>query len=224
MSIKRIIAFVLLVILAYAGVYMVIYGTERYVLYSGTERNFNTMSAQELQPNLNIKGSIETVMKMLYSENVSSDILGIPIGSTTRYYYVMPIGYQKNIKQQQYCLIAVSDPDDVAAVEKLMKDEPVPLDPNAPQFEFRGIALNTTTGMYLMFKDYLQKYYYVPEKDFLSYPKVDNNLIPYTIHVKGKNEGSFTLPIIIGGVCAVLGVGLFILLAIRTYRKAHMYD
>ena len=224
MSIKRIIAFVLLILLAYFGVYMVIYGYERYMLYSGPERDLDFMAGSELQPKLNVKGSVETVTKLLYTENVSSNIFGIPVGSAKRYYYAMPIGYREDSSTQQYCVIAVSDPDDVAAVEKLMKNEPAPLDPNAPRFEFRGISLDTPTEVYQSFKDYLQKYYYVPEVNFYFYPNVDDNLIPYTIFVKGKNEDSLLTPIIIGGVCAVLGVGLFVLLAIRTYKKKHMYD
>ena len=225
MSIKRILAFVLLLILTYVGVHMVIYGVERYTIFSGPERSFDLMSPSELQPELNVKGNLETVTKLLYYETVSSNIMGIPIGSAKRYYYAMPIGYQENADIQQYCVIAVSASDDITAVEKLMKDDPVPLDPNAPRFEFRGMVLDMPTELYQRFKKYLQDKYYDEEDihDILYGAKVDRNLVPYVIYVKGKNDDNFLLPVGVGGACAVIGVGLFILLAIRTYKKAHMY-
>lgn len=225
MSIKKILAFVLLLLLAYAGVYMAIYSAERYMLYSGTERNFEMMSGSELQPNLNVKGSIETVTHLLYTETVSSNILGIPIGSTKRYYYVLPVGYQADYNKQQYCVFAVSGSDNAAAVEELMKSRPVPPDSAAPRFEFQGISMDMSDEVYQQFKAYLQDEYHDESiHDFLLGANVDHNLVPYIIYVKGKNDNNLLTPIIVGGVCAVLGIGLFILLAIRTYRKAHMYD
>lgn len=217
MSIKKILAFVLLLLLIYIGVYVAIYGTILYTLYSGSERNFNNMSAGELQPKLNVKGDVETVTKMLYSEHVTSDILGIPVGSANRYYYVMPIGYQEDPKQQQYCVIAVSDPDNVAAIDKLMKNGPVPRDPNAPRFEFRGIALDMSTKVYAKFEDYLHEIYFVNAN-------VSHNLVPYIIFVKGEIDDNFLPPIIAGGACAVIGAVLFILLAVKTYKRKHMYN
>ena len=231
MSIKRILAFVLLLLLAYAGVYMVIYGVERYMLFSGPERDLDLMSASELQPQLNVKGNIETVTQLLHAETVTSDIFGIPIGSAKRYYYAVPIGYSEDHDKQRYCTIAVSGNDDISAVEKLMKDEPVPLDPNAPSYELRGLALDTPNVVYQKFKTYLEDEYTNDEvgadgfdiHDIIFGANVDYNLVPYTIFVKSKSDDKSVLPISIGGACAVLGVGLFILLAIRTYKKAHMY-
>ena len=222
MSIKSILAFALLLLLAYTGVYIVIYGFERYELYSGAERDFNLMSASELQPKLNLKGNIETVTYMLCTEVVTSDILGIPVGSATRYYYVLPIGYEEDFKNQKYCLIAVSDTKDAEALDKLKKSVPVPLDPNAPRFEFRGMSLDMPEDIYHKFQNYLYEEY---DTDFNIYmhANVSKNLVPYIIFVKGKNDENFLLPIIVGAVCAVVGAGLFILLAIRIYRKKHMY-
>lgn len=223
MSIKKILAFVLLLLLAYTGVYITIYGAERYMLYSGTERDFNTMSASELQAELNIKGSIETVTYLLYTERITKELLGFPTGQTTRYYYVMPIGYQEDYNKQQHCVIAVSNKKDVEAVEKLMKNGPVPPDPNAPRFEFRAMVLDMPTDLYGKFKDYLYEEYDT-DFDIYFHANVSKNLVPYVIFVKGKNDTNLLTPIIVGGVCAVVGVGLFILLAIRTYKKKHMYD
>ena len=223
MSIKKILAFVLLILLTYVGVYMAIYGAERYMLYSATERNFDLMSGSELQPNLNVKGNIDAVTHLLYTETVSSEILGIPVGGTERYYYVLPVGYQTDRDKQQYCVLAVSEPDDIEAVGKLIKGRS---DPDAPRFEFRGISMDMSDEVYHKFKAYLQNEYRdeFDLHDLLFNANVDSNLVPYVIYVKGKKDTNFLTPIIAGGVCAVLGIGLFILLAIRTYRKAHMYD
>lgn len=224
-SIKMILAFVLLALLAYGGGYMAFYGLQRFTLYSGPERDMKYMSASELQNELNVKGDIETVIHLLKKENVSSDILGIPIGSAERYYYVMPIGYQEDQKNQQYCVIAVSDPDDVSAVKGLMKKKPVPPDPNAPRFEFRGLLLDMSTDIYREFKAYLEDALSDKDSihDILFHANVSNNLVPYVIYVKGGNDKDFLLPIIIGGACVVIGVGLIVLLAVLTYKKKHRY-
>ena len=213
----------LLLLLTYSGGYIAVYQTVRYMLYSGTERDFNNMSAGELQPKLNLKGNIETVTAMICSETVTSDIFGIPVGKADRYYYAMPIGYKEDPKEQQYCVIAVSNPDDISAVEKLMKEEPVPLDPNAPRFEFRGMALDMPISVYTRFQDYLYKLYDT-EFNIYTHTNVSHNLVPYIIFVKGKNDDNLLAPIIIGGAVAVISATLFILLAVRTYKKIHMYD
>ena len=213
----------MLALLAYTGGYMTVYGMHQYVLYSGTERDFDSMSASELQPKLNVRGSIETVTYLLHSENITTDILGFPIGEETQYYYVLPIGYESDREKQRYCAIAVSNPEDIAAVEELMKSAPAPHDPNAPRFEFRGIVMYMSDAVYGKLKSYLQVQYGT-EYDIVFPTNVSDKLVPYVIHVKGKNGGSYIIPIAIGGACFVIGAGGFVLLAVLTYRKKHRYD
>ena len=104
-----------------------------------------------------------------------------------------------------------------------MKNEPVPLDPNAPRFEFRGIALDMSMDVYGKFQDYLHKVYNTEFNIYVN-ANVSHNLVPYIIFVKGKKDDNFLAPIIAGVACAVIGTGLFILLAVRTYKRNHMYD
>lgn len=222
MSIKRIFAFVLILLLVYGGGYVFFYGMKQYMLYSGAERDFNYMSAGELQSKLNVKGNVETVTSLLDTEYTSSDFLGIPIKAGERKYYALPIGYQEEKKYQQYCVIAVTKNEDIEAIEKLLKGAPTPLDPNAPRFEFRGIVIDITEDMLKRLTNYLWDVY---DTEFDIYHKnVKKNIVPYVIFVKNGGEDNYLLPIIAGGAIAVIGAGLFVLLAINTYRRKHMYD
>lgn len=203
---------------------MAIFGFQRYMLYSGTEREFDLMSASELQSNLNLHGSIGKVTYMLHEEKVTSNILGIPVSETTQYYYVLPIENTGNEEDLPCCLIAVSDPDDVAAVERLMEKKGSTS--NAPRFEFRGLALDMTNDMYNKFKKYLQGEYGTGLEilDFLSPADVSDKLVPYVIYVKGKYDDNYVLPMAVGGGCFLVGTGLFVLMAVKIYKKRHKYD
>ncbi|MDE6728025.1 MAG: hypothetical protein K2J80_08825 [Oscillospiraceae bacterium] len=222
MTIKRIIAFVFVLLIIYAGGYITIYGARQYFTYSGTERDFNKMSPDELQDNLNIKGSIETVTRLLYIGAPTTGIFGIP-RSSRPHYYVMPLGYESEPKKQEYCIIVASSEKDIQTLESLKKKSPVPLDPNAPRLEFRAIVYDMDTDTYLMLEHYLWTVYDT-EFNLLTHANVKRNIAPYVIMVKGKADENLLLPITVGASAVLIGVVLLIILAVSTYKKIHMYD
>lgn len=225
MSIKKIILLVILAISAYVGGYIAVFGVLNYSLYSTTERTFYNQSSEELQRNLNIKGSIETVTKLIGKTSVSMNYGGVGIGTgKMRYYYAMPISYSEDPAGQKYCVIATSDPEDIKALENLMKDKPVPLDPNAPRFEFRGIVSEMSQDIHKKLTEYLWEVY---DTDFNIYMhhNVQGNIAPYIIYVKGdKSDVSLLVPIIVGGAVTLVSIALFVLILVLTHRKKHMYD
>lgn len=228
MSIKRIIVFVLLAVLIYSGVYITVFGIGEYIKLSGTERIFSNR-AEELSEGLNITGSVETVTAMLGSEDITRTFLGIKVGGTRRrYYFALPLGYAEDISEQKYCVISVVDPKDVEALNALLKKSPAPLDPNAPRFEFRGLVLGSSLDVQTRLTGHLREVY-TPEiwvsvfGGALPY-NVNRYIAPYTIHVKTDVDDNYPMTITIGLIVTLVGAGLFILLAIRTYRKAHLYD
>lgn len=225
MSIKKIILLVVLVMLAYAGGYTAVYGVINYSLYSTTERTFYNNSSDELKANLNIKGSIETVTTLIHKERVSMNMGGVSIPTQkTRYYYVMPISYSEDPDGQKYCVIATSNPDDIKVLEKLMKNKPVPLDPNAPRFEFRGIVSDIDVNIRQKLTEYLWEIYDT-DFDVFMHHNVKKNIAPYTIYVKGsKSDNGLLVPIIAGGAVMLISIALFILVLVLTHRKNHMYD
>lgn len=223
MSIKKIILFVILILTAYAGGYTAIYGFINYQLYSATERSFDNKTETELLPHMNIKGSIDAVTYKLGSEAMTRDILGFKINTDDeRHYYALPVGYSENPAKQQYCVIAVYRPEDVEAVESLMRKDPLPPDPDAPRFEFRGIVMNMTTDMLFSLRGYINGYF-VHTLGIYGGTLYNANILPYTIFVKG-DDSDLLQPVIVGGAAFLISVSLFILLAVRTYKKKHMYD
>ena len=219
MSIRKIIVFVLLALLTYIGVYTAVFGLRQYSLYSGAERNMDYMSANELQPKLIVAGHTQTVTRKLYSDEVHNEIFGIPVGnSKERCYYVMPLGYEEKSENQKDCVIAATDPNDIEEIDKLLKNDPQPNDPNTPGFEFRGVIMDMSDAIFQLFRDYLWEVY---DTDFniYSHKNVSDNLVQYTIFLSSDTADNYIVLIIAGGVCAVVGVALFVLLAVRTYRK-----
>lgn len=225
MSIKKITLLVSLVLFAYAGGYVAVYGVINFSLYSTTERTFYNQSSEELQSNLNIKGSIETVTKLIGKKSVSMNFGGVNINTRKiRYFYAMPISYSEDPAGQKYCVIATSDPKDIKVLEKLMKGKPVPLDPNAPRFEFRGIVSDMSQDVRQKLTEYLWEVYDT-DFDVYRHHNIKKNLVPYTIYVKGSNSDSGLLvPIIAGGAVLLISIALFILILVLTHRKNHMYD
>lgn len=225
MTIKRIIAFVLLAVLIYGGVYITVFGFGEYMRFSRVERVFRG-KPEDLAHGLNIKGSVETVTEKLGSEDITRKILGIPIGGKAkRYFYALPLGYAEDKEDQKYCVIAVVDEKDVETLDGLLKSSPAPSDPNAPRFEFRGYVINSYLDVQTALSNYLKDVY--TRDSLIPIPKLKNvnkYIAPYTIYVKTAVDDNYPMTITIGLIAALIGAGLFVILAVRTYRKAHEYD
>lgn len=216
---------VFLALSAYAGGYIAVYGFINYSLYSAPERTFYNRSSEELQRNLNIKGSIETVTKLIGKKSVIMKFGGFNINTRKmRHYYAMPISYSEDPAGQQYCVIAASDPEDIKVLENLMKDKPVPLDQNAPRLEFRGIVSEISQDIHKNLTEYLWDVYDT-DLDVYMHHNVKGNIVPYIIYVKGdKSDSGLLVPIIVGGTVMLVSIALFILILVLTHRKKHMYD
>lgn len=223
MSIKKILLFVLLLLAAYIGVYITVFGIKGYLMYWGTERDLNIMNPGELQRNLNVKGSVETTLGELGRDHITNSVFGIPVGKNTlRYYFLIPLGYEEDIKEQKYAVLAADRPEDVELLKSLDKSLPAPLDPNAPRFEFSGIVMDITptirTNMYNKLWEI-----YDTEFNIYTHKNVNGNLIPYTIYVKSGEERGNLTAIIVGGAVTLASLTAFIILAVATYKKKHRY-
>ena len=78
--------------------------------------------------------------------------------------------------------------------------------------------MDMSDAIFQLFRDYLWEVY---DTDFniYSHKNVSDNLVQYTIFLSSDTADNYIVLIIAGGVCAVVGVALFVLLAVRTYRK-----
>lgn len=219
MSIKRILAFVLLAILIYCGGYVAVFGVQQYFLYSGAERSFNYMTPEQYQNMLNVNGSIDgtkKVIRRIYHESVRKDILGLPIGKQLeRKYYLLLLNPSEDKEYSKYCVIAATEPDAVEQLDALEEG-------GSATFEFRGLMRDMSYSIHTVLTDTLQGIYDT-EYNIYNHKKVEKYIIPYTIFVKSGEDNDLMLPIIAGGAAALVGTAAIVLLAINTYRKNHMY-
>lgn len=219
MSIKRILAFVLLAVLVYGGGYVAIYGTRQYFQYSGAERAYNGLPTGQYQNMLNVTGSIDgtkRVTQLIFTEPVRKEVLGIPIGKQLeRKYYILLLNPSEDKAQSKYCVIAATDPDDIKQLEALKNG-------TSSEFEFRGLMSDMPFTIHQVLTKRLQEIY---DTDFNIYvhKKVEKYIVPYTIYVKHGEDDDLLLPIIAGGAAALIGAAAIVLLAVNTYQNNHRY-
>lgn len=216
MSIKRIISFVALVLLVYAGGYVAIYGLRRYYKFSGSERSLNNMQPQELQNNMRVKGTLDEgykVITKLGEQDITAEILGFPIGGQRqRVFYLLLLNPGEEDDKHQYCAIAADDEDDAARLEELRIGGTKP-------FEFTGFSLDISYDIREELTDHLRKIY---TPDLVYYvPNVEKYIIPYTIFIMDNNN--YFIPIVAGGAAALAGAAAIVLLARKTHKKTQMY-
>lgn len=219
MSIKRIIAFVLLAILIYGGGYVAVYGARQYFQYSGAERAYNILPPEQYQNMLNVTGSIDgtkRVTQLIFTEPVRKEVLGIPIGKQlNRKYYILLLNPSEDINHRQYCVIAATNPDDIKQLDALK-------DGSSSEFDFRGLIGDMPFTIHQVLTKRLQEIY---DTDFNIYvhKKVEKYIVPYTIYIKHGEDDNLLLPIIAGGAAVLIGAAAIVLLAVNTYRKNHSY-
>lgn len=215
MSIKRIIAFVTLALLVYAGGYVVVYGLKEYFKFSGPERSLNSMQPRELQNNMRVKGTLDEGFKVitkLGEQDVTAEILGFPIGGRhRRIFYLLLLNSEEEDDKRLYCAVAAED-DDAARLEELQNGGTEP-------FEFTGFSLDISDDIREALTGYLQKIYTTDYDIYL--PNVGKYIIPYIIYVM-DNDPDCMVPIAAGGAAALVGAAAIALLARNTYKKLHM--
>lgn len=222
MSLKQIALIAILILVILAGGYILFFGIAEFKLYSGRERDFNSLKANEFREELLVKGDIETVTSMLGSRSIENHLFDIKVSNSSAwYFYALPLEYQENKEDQKYCVIAVNKPEDIKAVQALLKNSPVPRDQNAPRFEFRGIVTKMRIDVYQQLTQSLWSTYDTEFNSF-THKSVKQNIVEYTIYVRTGAEGGIKT-IIIGAAIMVAGGVPLALFCAKIYRKKNMY-
>lgn len=226
---RRIIFIVLFAFIAYAGCYILVYGVRLYnEEAAGAYRNFNTLPPSEYGNGVKLKGEIRTLLGELGEDTVTAKILGAPIGaSVTRRYYILPIGYEEDTRDQKYCLIAFTNDEDAAIADSLCVRAPGDTAAGSG-VEFSGRAKDM--GAY--WRQELRQC--IIEDDKLSglgvaAPLVrsaevyDRHIVPYTIFVHRESDDNFPLIFSVGGALAAVGLCGVVLILARVYQEKHGY-
>lgn len=220
---KRIIAFVFLGLLIYAGVFVIYYSYEDLKISAFTPTDISNLTPEGFYTGLAVGGSVYQVLDEIRTETVQSKIVGIPVGEPIKqHYYVLPLK-----TQYKYMLIAVSDERDLEIIEQIKTKTPKERDPDAPALEFIGVAGEIPPLDRIEIKSYLLAHLdligigddvFVRPIETL----VTNHIVPYTIYVKHPSKADY-VPLIIGIAMCVVGIGLTVLLILRIKREKEYY-
>ncbi len=124
---KRIIAFVLFALMIYAGVYFVVYGVNELAIENTYPFPLEMVSSDTLHNGSVISGKVYQQVHYLGKDTIRTEVLNIPIGKPIeRRYYLVPLRYEKNIRDLRYYVVCVSGEESIARMEKLLVDMPKP--------------------------------------------------------------------------------------------------
>lgn len=197
---KRIIAFVFLGILIYAGIYVAVYGISEYQV----SQDVPITLEMPLEHGLTIKDSVSEQFGKIRQKTNQAKLFGIPIAEeTTTYFYAIAIG-----DHPDYLLLAVTKPEDIEALENASKDS---------EFSFTGVLQAMDRPTYEAMIGYLYAHLDLIGLESSLYiveTSVTSHISKYVIYVRdiGKPD---TVPIIAGAAMFLVGAGLAALLIIR---------
>lgn len=223
---KRIIAFVLLGLLIYAGAFVIYYAAVDLEINSAAPAYLDNVNPGNFHTGLVVEGEIYQVMDEIKTKTVQPRLFGIPFGKAiTQHYYVLPL-----YSSQMFTLIVVSEEEDVEALEQMIVREPHEREPNDPVLKITGIAEELPLiGVLSDLKTYLLGHpeligYDDPDVIFARplEPAADNHTVPYAIYVKHPT-GKDYVSLIVGIAMCVVGVALAVLLIIRIKSEKEGY-
>lgn len=197
------------------GGYITYFGVNGYIKYTGRERDFSLLKSGDFHDNMLVKGEISSVMAEIGKMSIDNEAFGFEVSKASAWhYYIYPLVNDADIENCRYCVFAVSDPKDIAAVDALLKKGGDP-------FKFRGIVMDINYDANERLTQYLWEIYDT-DWNIHAHANVRKYIVPYTIYVHSENAGEIK-PIIIGAAMVVVGGVLLIILSVNTYRKIHRF-
>lgn len=205
---KRIIAFVFFGIIIYTGIYVTIYGTREYMTNMNKPISFN----MTLRDSIPISDKIDTQYGILGKKTNQTTLLGIPISKETiTYFYVVPIG-----DHPDYLLLAVTDPEDIEAIEKVSPDN---------EFSFTGVVKSLDNDASMRLRNYLcdnPDLIGQEQSLYILQTAAAAHVAGYAVYVQDLKDPD-PIPIIVGAAIILVGAGLAALLTVRIVRERTGY-
>lgn len=205
---KRIIAFVFLGILIYAGIFVIIYGVREYSVSAYKPVTLDS----PLRDGLVITDKISGQYGVLGQKTNRNTLFGIPIGKeTVTYFYIVSYG-----DSPKFFLIGVTAPEDIEAIENASPGN---------EFSFTGVLqsmdLTASTKLRTFLKDNLALAG-APAAVYNTEAIASAHIIDYAVYVRDI-KGPDAVPIIVGAVIFLAGGGLAALLIVRIVRERTGY-
>ncbi len=220
---KRVIAFVFLGLLIYAGGFVIYYSYTDLKINVTVPTDISNITPEGVHTGLVVDGSVYQVLDEIRTETVQPKLFGIPVGKEIeQHYYVLPLG-----TSQMYMLIAVSDERDLEMIERIKTTDPKERDPEAPALEIVGVAEEIPPLDQTELRSYLMSRLDLIGIDDAAFVRpnetlVVNHIVPYTIFVKHPSGADY-VPLIVGISMCVVGIGLTVLLIVRIKREKEYY-
>ena len=220
---KRIIAFVLLGLLIYAGGFVIYYALVDLGIRHSVPNDLERLQPYSMYTGLVAEGDVYQVVDKLYTEVHRAKLLGIPVGKAiTQHYYILPVG-----TSGMFMLIAASDENDIEALEKMKTDTPRERGKNDPALEVYGIMEETSP----IPKSWMRDYFIYKQPELIGYSwddpyrftyVADKHIVPFTLYIKHPGDVDYT-PLIVGIAMCVVGTGLTVLLILRIKSEREGY-
>lgn len=231
---KYIIAFVLLGLVTYAGVFLLYDGIRQSVKNNRPPIAITNVPWQQYVSGMAVSARIDQQFGKRFTAAASRKIFGIEYGEPiVQHYYVIPAGKVFSPPEQYYMLICVTAEEDVKALDGLYSKKLLKVGSETP-FECSGVLgqmdlpLAEDMAEFLSINSQLikdEKYFdlfgteaLVPATEINGY----NHTCQYVFYVQ-KNKGGEELPIIIGAALTVVGAGGIALFAIKKHRESTGY-
>lgn len=225
---KRIIAFVLLGLLIYAGVFVIYYSAVDIKINNTTPVTLENIAPKKMRSGLVVEGSIYQVIDKVYTKKVQSKLFGIPIGEAVEQnFYVLPLE-----SSDMFMVIAASDEKDIEALEQLKTDKPRERRQDDPVLEVYGITEEIAPFVVGDFDLMSVKNFLLEHSELIGYTEdvfgrplesvAGNYVVPYTLYVKHPGGADY-VSLIVGIAMCVVGIALAVLLILRIKDEREGY-
>ncbi|MDE7229375.1 MAG: hypothetical protein K2N56_02740 [Oscillospiraceae bacterium] len=219
---KRIIAFVLLGLLIYAGAYIIYYAASEMKIKNAVPIDINNINSGNVHTWTIVEGSIYQVMKEYKTEKTQPKMFGVPYGEPIeKHYYILPLG-----TSYMYIMLEASDEQDLEIIEQMRVVSPREYVSGGITLDVRCVAERMPKKDFDEVKTVFMKDTTLlgerPLVDYISEPDVTHHIIPYVLHIRHP-QGDEHIPLAIGIAVCVVGVGLTVLLILRIKGEREGY-
>lgn len=218
---KRIIAFVLLGLLIYAGGYVIYYASVDFRINTTVAKDLFSMDYSNMHTWNVVEGKVYQVINKFKTETTQPTLFGFPYGKPIeQHYYIMPIN-----DTRMFLLLTANDEHDIEILEQLKTNTPHKFAEGDLALEIRGVAekmpliMFTNLKMYIINNDLVES-----RKGLLPVTEAEaaGHIIPYIIHVR-HTSGNEHIPLIIGITMCLVGIGLAVLLFLKIKSEREGY-
>lgn len=231
---KYIIAFVLLGLVTYAGVFLLVSELTRQADITRRSVSLSSVSPQQYVSGMNVNEKLDRQLGKILTAETKRKVFDIEFGEPlVQHYYVIPAGKVLSPPEQYYMLICVTDDEDIKALDALYSEKLRPVGSVTP-FECSGVLAEMDPPFvdkiisYLVHNPQLIKdeelMDMIGDTALVTPTLINgyNHVCQYVFYVQNNNGSEIQL-IVTGAALTAVGAGGIVLLAIKKHRESTGY-